>query len=112
MPTHYVYRDATTGEFVTEEYALANPETTVREEVEDDPEGPPEDHGFPYHEPYPLDSPLNLYRAWLDYQISNDELNTNDIWVHANDEDEFAQETAMNTATGEVVAEGHEPRIN
>ena len=28
-----VYRDAVTGEFVTEEYAKANPETTVREVV-------------------------------------------------------------------------------
>jgi len=32
----YVHRDAVTGEFVTEEYALANPDTTVTETVEDD----------------------------------------------------------------------------
>lgn len=37
---HYVYRRVDTGdeggEFVTEEYALANPDTTVKEWVEDD----------------------------------------------------------------------------
>lgn len=32
------YRDAITGEFVTEEYALANPETTVSEEEEGEAE--------------------------------------------------------------------------
>lgn len=31
-----VYRDAGTGEYVTEEYALANPATTVSEEVSDE----------------------------------------------------------------------------
>ncbi len=30
-----VYRSAITGEYVTEEYALANPDTTVSEDVED-----------------------------------------------------------------------------
>jgi hypothetical protein len=32
------YRDAGTGEFVTEEYALANPATTVKETEPDPPE--------------------------------------------------------------------------
>lgn len=31
--TIYLYRDAETGEFVTEEYAAANPRTTVREKM-------------------------------------------------------------------------------
>lgn len=30
------YRDAVTGEYVPEEYALANPDTTVAETVEDE----------------------------------------------------------------------------
>jgi hypothetical protein len=32
--TDHLYRDAKTGEFVDEEYALANPDTTVRETIE------------------------------------------------------------------------------
>lgn len=30
----YVYKDSKTGEFVTKEYAKANPDTTYREKVE------------------------------------------------------------------------------
>ena len=30
----YVYRDAVTGEFVTQEYAIANPTTTIRERAD------------------------------------------------------------------------------
>lgn len=30
------YRDAVTGEYVTEEYALENPDTTVAEEDDED----------------------------------------------------------------------------
>lgn len=34
-PTYrYIYRDAETGEIVTEAYAIANPKTTVRERIE------------------------------------------------------------------------------
>lgn len=33
QPKRYVYRSALTGKFVSREYAEANPETTVREEV-------------------------------------------------------------------------------
>lgn len=33
--SHKVYRSAVTGEYVTEEYAEENPETTVSETVED-----------------------------------------------------------------------------
>lgn len=33
------YRSAITGEYVTEEYALENPDTTVSEEVPDEDEG-------------------------------------------------------------------------
>ena len=33
LKTRFVYRDAGTGEFVTEEYALENPRTTVREKI-------------------------------------------------------------------------------
>lgn len=39
-PGHYVYRDSGTGEFVEEDYALANPDTTTREWVADDPSEP------------------------------------------------------------------------
>lgn len=35
-PAFFVYRSAETGEFVTREYAEANPATTVRERVPDD----------------------------------------------------------------------------
>lgn len=31
--SRYVFRDAATGEFVTEEYALENPRTTIRHKV-------------------------------------------------------------------------------
>lgn len=34
MAKKHVYRDAGTGEFVTEEFAKANPGTTVRDTVE------------------------------------------------------------------------------
>jgi hypothetical protein len=30
----FIYRDAETGEIVTEAYAIANPKTTVRERIE------------------------------------------------------------------------------
>lgn len=43
------YRDAVTGEYVSEEYALANPDTTVREterQAEND-EAPPEADSAP-----------------------------------------------------------------
>lgn len=33
---HTVWRDASTGEYVSEEYAIANPDTTVSEQVLDD----------------------------------------------------------------------------
>lgn len=33
---HKVWRDAVTGEFVTEEYASEHPDTTVSETVDDD----------------------------------------------------------------------------
>ena len=36
MVTENRYRSAVTGEYVTEEYALANPDTTVAEEIEVD----------------------------------------------------------------------------
>lgn len=111
MP-EYRYRDAATGRYVTEEYALAHPETTISEEVT--PGGPSTEElvGYPYLDPITLDSPLNLYRAWLDYQISNNDLNTNEIWVHANDENEFAQDDAMTAAMGEVTEAGRQPRFN
>lgn len=35
-PGHFVWRDAGTGEFVDEEYATANPDTTVKEWVLDE----------------------------------------------------------------------------
>lgn len=31
--TRYVYRDAESGEFVSEEYALENPKTTYRDKI-------------------------------------------------------------------------------
>jgi hypothetical protein len=31
--TRYVFRDAETGEFVSEEYALENPKTTYRDKI-------------------------------------------------------------------------------
>lgn len=33
LKPRYVYRDASTGKFVSKAYALANPATTVRERV-------------------------------------------------------------------------------
>ena len=35
---HKVYRDATTGEYVTAEYAAGHPDTTVAETVKDIPD--------------------------------------------------------------------------
>lgn len=33
--TKYIYRDAETGEYVTKEYAEANPNTTIRQTVKE-----------------------------------------------------------------------------
>ena len=35
MSGHYIYRDAISGKLVTKEYAEANPNTTVKEFVQD-----------------------------------------------------------------------------
>lgn len=34
LSSHYVFRDAITGKFVSKAYALLHPSTTVRERVE------------------------------------------------------------------------------
>jgi hypothetical protein len=43
MGERKVYRDAVTGEFVTDEYADANPATTVGETVNDTPPTTPDE---------------------------------------------------------------------